>query len=102
MISGKDVARLELSIVKKTDIPWEISRSDGTVSENQHEVLCHWKCAFEKLLNPECGTFQIHGMSGPDRIYIYIYIEFIELNKQKKYIVQVYTSIYTKADGSPC
>ena len=31
-----------------------------------------------------------------------IYIEFIELNKQKKNIVQVYTSIYTKADGSPC
>ena len=55
---------------KKKDIPWEISRSDGTVSENQHEVLCHWKCAFEKLLNPECGTFQIHGMSGPDRISI--------------------------------
>ena len=32
----------------------------------------------------------------------FIYIEFIELNKQKKNIVQVYTSIYTKADGSPC
>ena len=29
---------------------------------------------------------------------LYIYIEFIELNKQKKNIVQVYTSIYTKAD----
>ena len=70
VISGKDLARLELSRVKKTDIPWEISRSDGTVSENQHEVLCHWKCAFEKLLNPECGTFQIQGMSGPDRISI--------------------------------
>ena len=55
---------------KITDIPWEIAHSDGTVSENQHEVLCHWKCAFEKLLNPECGTFQIDSMSGPDRISV--------------------------------
>ena len=30
--------------------------------------------------------------------FVYIYIEFIELNKQKKNIVQVYTSIYTKAE----
>ena len=66
----KRFGQIEITQSKKTDIPWEISRSDGTVSENQHEVLCHWKCAFEKLLNPECGTFQIHGMSGPDCISI--------------------------------
>ena len=31
-------------------------------------------------------------------IYIYIYIEFIDINKHKKYN----TSIYTRADGCPC
>ena len=41
-------------------------------------------------------------------MYIYIYIErererkreFIDINKHKN-IVQIYTSIYTRADGSP-
>ena len=31
----------------------------------------------------------------------HLYIEFIEINIQK-HILQIYTSIYTRADGSPC
>ncbi len=74
----RKIGTLGINKRENRHIPWEIVRTDGSISSCRAEVLERWKVDYEQLLNPEGAPNRVGHI--PDQLYREINAEELSTN----------------------